>query len=142
MDGTLLDSKGIISDENKNALKLLAEKGAAIVLATGRLDLMIKSYIHELGIQAPVISCNGGLIRDIKSNKVYYKNLMDDSLSFEILDFCNKRNINYLVYTLWLKIFFLFLNPSASGRTSQKPMMMLASSLMNTLISIIMNEFN
>lgn len=99
MDGTLLNSKNIITEENVTALKKLQQQGTEVMIASGRTDLMIKKYIKQLDLRGHVISCNGGLIRNITTDEIVYSRPMDKSTVKEILSYCNKESINYLVYT-------------------------------------------
>lgn len=64
MDGTLLQDDKHISEENRKAVARLKEAGIQFVIATGRHDSMVKTYLDELEIETPVISCNGGMVRD------------------------------------------------------------------------------
>lgn len=100
MDGTLLSSQGIISEENEAALKKLQEKGLEVIIASGRTDLMVKSYVKQLGLTGPVISSNGGLIRNIETGEIIYSKLIKKSVVEEILNYCGENNIGFLLYTL------------------------------------------
>lgn len=48
LDGTLLNSYGEISDENKKAIKIAREKGIEIVLTSGRMSTSVKDIAHEI----------------------------------------------------------------------------------------------
>lgn len=100
MDGTLLDSKSVISQANEAALKRLQEEGLEVIIASGRTDLMVKSYIKQLGLTGPVISSNGGLIRNIRTGEILYSKLIEKSVVKEILTFCYENNIDFLLYTV------------------------------------------
>lgn len=99
MDGTLLNSQNVISEKNELALKKLQENGVEIIIASGRTDLMVKAYIRQLGITGPVISSNGGLIRNVKTGEILYSKLIDKTVVREILSYCNRNNIDFLIYT-------------------------------------------
>ena len=47
MDGTLLNSDGVISKENEAALKKLKKMGLEVIIATGRVDLMVRSILSS-----------------------------------------------------------------------------------------------
>ncbi len=51
MDGTLLNSKDLISEENEAALKKLQQNGVEVIIASGRVDLMVKPFIKQLDFQ-------------------------------------------------------------------------------------------
>jgi len=99
MDGTLLNSKGIISNENEVALKKLQRMGLEVIIATGRVDLMVKSYIKQLELKGPVISCNGGLIRNIETGEIIYSKVMDKSTVKKIITYCTTFKVDFILYT-------------------------------------------
>lgn len=100
MDGTLLNSQGAISEKNEAALKKLQNKGMEVIIASGRTDLMVKSYVKQLGLTGSVISSNGGLIRNIKTGEILYSKLIEKSVVREILSYCIENNVDFLLYTL------------------------------------------
>lgn len=100
MDGTLLNSQGVISEENEKALKVLQEKGLEVIIASGRVDLLVKSYIKQLNLKGYIIGCNGGLIKNIETGKVLYSKTMDKDAAKEILFYCIENKINFLIYTI------------------------------------------
>lgn len=99
MDGTLLNSQDMISEENEAALKKLQESGVEVMIASGRLDLLVKRYVHQLDLKGYVISCNGGLIRSLHTGEIIYSNAMNKNTVQEILTYCMDKNIHFLVYT-------------------------------------------
>lgn len=99
MDGTLLNSKGIISEENEKALKDLEKKGLEVIIASGRVDLMVKTYIKQLNLKGHIIACNGGLIRNIGTGEILYSKIIDKDTSREVIFYCIQNNIDFLIYT-------------------------------------------
>ncbi|HBT50217.1 MAG: putative hydrolases of the HAD superfamily [Caldanaerobacter subterraneus] len=73
-DGSLLNSNSAISDRTKEAVREVISRGVIFTIATGRMFSSILPYAEELKINAPVISYNGALIKDIYTKKVYYYN--------------------------------------------------------------------
>ena len=55
LDGTLLNSYGEISDENKDAIKQAKQKGIEIVLASGRMSSSVINIAKEVGADNYVI---------------------------------------------------------------------------------------
>ena len=70
LDGTLLDSHGEVSEENKQAIKKLKDQGAEIVITSGRMSSSIKEIAEEIGANKYFISGNGSMIYDIEQNKI------------------------------------------------------------------------
>jgi len=100
MDGTLLNSDNVITNENEVALKKLKKMGLQVIIATGRIDLMVKVYIKQLDLKGPVISCNGGLIRNIGTGEILYSKIMDKKSVKEIITYCMKNNVHFIIYTV------------------------------------------
>jgi Cof subfamily protein (haloacid dehalogenase superfamily) len=98
MDGTLLNSKGIITKENQSALQRLEETGIEVILASGRVGPMMKPFSKQLGLGGHIISCNGGLITNISSGDILYSNIMDKIIVMKIINYCIEHTINFLVY--------------------------------------------
>lgn len=67
LDGTLLNSKGKISDENKLAIRRAEEKGVLVTIATGRRFRDARPVALEAGFNAPIITHNGALLKFAQS---------------------------------------------------------------------------
>nr|WP_312579528.1 Cof-type HAD-IIB family hydrolase [Sedimentibacter sp.] len=100
MDGTLLNSAGLISIENEIALKKLQEMGIEVIIASGRTDLMMKSYIKQLELKGHIICCNGGLVKKIETGDVVYKSPIDNETAKKVIKYCFENTVNFLVYTI------------------------------------------
>ena len=59
MDGTLLSSKGEVTNENKETLQKAQKEGVSIVITTGRIYQCAKGFNKQIGINGPIISSNG-----------------------------------------------------------------------------------
>lgn len=58
LDGTLLNSYGDVSDENKKAIKNAKEQGLEIVLTSGRMSASIYAIAEEIGADNFMIAGN------------------------------------------------------------------------------------
>jgi Cof subfamily protein (haloacid dehalogenase superfamily) len=63
LDGTLLDSRGHISDRNRLAIQNAREQGVRVALVTGRRFRDSRPIALELGLDVPLISHNGALTK-------------------------------------------------------------------------------
>ncbi len=63
LDGTLLSSKGEISEANREAIKLAEQAGTLVTVCTGRRFRDARPVALELGLNAPLVSHNGALIK-------------------------------------------------------------------------------
>jgi Cof subfamily protein (haloacid dehalogenase superfamily) len=63
LDGTLLDSRGNISERNRIAIDSARERGVHVALVTGRRFRDSRPVALELGLDVPLISHNGALTK-------------------------------------------------------------------------------
>ena len=63
LDGTLLDSRGHISERNRLAIDSAREQGVRVALVTGRRFRDSRPVALELGLDVPLISHNGALTK-------------------------------------------------------------------------------
>ena len=63
LDGTLLDSRGQISERNRIAIDSARERGVHVALVTGRRFRDSRPIALELGLDVPLISHNGALTK-------------------------------------------------------------------------------
>lgn len=98
LDGTLLDDHHDISEANKRAILKLAKMNCKVVLATGRPDMLVKEYVAKLGIQTPVISCNGAMIREPFTQEVMYQQALSKEDVFKVLKLCRDYGYIYMAY--------------------------------------------
>lgn len=70
MDGTLLTHDKRLSEEDAEAIVRFREAGGTFAVATGRVIQATRHYFDTIGLNSPVILCNGGMIYDCAKNKV------------------------------------------------------------------------
>ena len=68
MDGTLLDEKGLVSDENCQAIEEAQANGIHVVLSTGRSILTCGEYAKSLNLSSYLVTVNGSEIWDCSGN--------------------------------------------------------------------------
>lgn len=64
VDGTLVNTEKQISVQNFEAIQYAVSKGVTVVLNSGRPHLSIRQYAIQLGLEGPIISSNGALVRE------------------------------------------------------------------------------
>lgn len=99
LDGTLLNSYGIIPEENRKAIKKAQEAGINVVLASGRTTNSVKSLAEELGGNEYIICGNGSLIYDLKKEEIIYDKFIEKTKALQIIQICEQNSIYYNVYT-------------------------------------------
>jgi Cof subfamily protein (haloacid dehalogenase superfamily) len=98
LDGTLMGEDAIISPKVKDAVRLAMEKGVRFTIATGRTFDSALLFAQELGINAPLICYQGGLIKDRLSGQVIYEQSVPLPLVQEAVRFTRQRGLHLNVY--------------------------------------------
>ena len=99
LDGTLLNSYGIVTQETINTIKKVIESGVEVVIASGRPIDSIKTIAKEIGSENYFIGGNGAIVYDIKKQKPIYERYMNKQKVLEIIKICEENSISYNVYT-------------------------------------------
>ncbi len=98
IDGTILKYDFVnFTSEVKKCIKFLRDKGIKVVLATGRMHKAAQFLADELGIDTPIISYQGGFIKD-KAGKVYYRKDLDSSVAKEIIKWARENKVHINLY--------------------------------------------
>ncbi len=79
MDGTLLGSDNLISEENARALRDANEAGIEIAICTGRMVEEITGYAQRAGFSCWAAGCNGARVLDPTGKLVIRHDLPDGS---------------------------------------------------------------
>lgn len=98
LDGTLLNSDKEISQENIEYIKYAIEKGIKVLICSGRIYTGAKVFAEQLSIEGPMIVCNGAMIRDAKTGKAYYRNMLSKEDCMKVVDLLKKEDIYFHTY--------------------------------------------
>lgn len=99
LDGTLLNSYGVVTERTKQTIKKCVDKGIEIVLASGRPNDSIEAIAKEIGANHYFIAGNGALVYDMKKEEVIYEKYMSKEKVLEVIKLCEQNSISYNVYT-------------------------------------------
>lgn len=92
MDDTLLNSNTKLSKRNAAAIHRAIAKGIVFMIATGRMYVSVKPYADALGLDVPLVTYNGALVKGSKSGKVYYEHPLKLETAREILAYCKEKD--------------------------------------------------
>lgn len=70
LDDTLLNGKLVISQRNKEYIQRAREAGVQVTLATGRMYCSALPYARELGLNLPLVTYQGALVKEAVSGEV------------------------------------------------------------------------
>lgn len=99
LDGTMLNSYGIVTENTKKVIKETIERGTEVIIASGRPIDSIKTIAKEIGNNKYFIAGNGALIYDMQKEKVVYEKYLNKQKVLEIIKICEENSIAYNVYT-------------------------------------------
>ncbi len=97
MDGTLLNSRGEVSDRTRQAIYDAGKKGVYVVLATGRILKSAINHAIELELNKPIISSNGAIIVDENKNIIYQRPMVSQSVK-SVIEIGQSENVYFHFY--------------------------------------------
>ena len=99
LDGTMLNSYGVVSEETKNTIKEVEKQGVEVIIASGRPIASIKEIAKEIESKNYFIAGNGAIIYDMKKDEIIYEKTLSKEKVLEIIKICEENSISYNVYT-------------------------------------------
>ncbi|MBO6088124.1 HAD family phosphatase [bacterium] len=100
IDGTILNweyggfTQGVI-----DCVKKLTASNVKVVLVTGRMHKSATFLADELGLDTPIVSYQGGMIKENKENgECYYRKNLDNEKAKEIIKWARENNIHINLY--------------------------------------------
>ena len=99
LDGTMLNSYGIVTQNTKEVIKKVQEKGIEVIIASGRPIDSIKTIAKEIESENYFISGNGAILYDIKKDEIIYENILKKAKTLDIIKICEENSIYYNIYT-------------------------------------------
>lgn len=97
LDGTLLTSRGELSERNSKAIAAARSLGVRVALVTGRRFRDARPLALELGLDVPVISHNGALTKHARTLETVSATLLPLDAAKEVLRIGRANNADALV---------------------------------------------
>ena len=94
LDGTLLNSEHVLPSENREALQQLAANGVLVVLVSGRMHRSMQPISDQIGLENPIISYNGGMVKHAKSGEVYHHTPVSADYAMAVVNNCMEQNLH------------------------------------------------
>lgn len=98
IDGTLLNDRGELTENTKNAIKQWVDKGLIFTIASGRPIQGIEKLNRTLNLDVPFITYNGAMVVMGKSKKVLYEQKLSRNDSREIISLGNNYNATIMIW--------------------------------------------
>jgi Cof subfamily protein (haloacid dehalogenase superfamily) len=97
LDGTLLSSRGEVSERNRRALREARARGVRLAVVTGRRFRDARPLALELELDAPVISHNGALTKHARTLETVAVTLLPLDAAREVLRIGRERNLDAMI---------------------------------------------
>ena len=94
LDGTLLNDDHIVTDRNCRALQKLSAQGVVVVLVSGRMHRSILPFSNQIGLENPIISYNGGMVKHAKTGEVLHHTPIPARIAAELVEVCDQRGVH------------------------------------------------
>jgi Cof subfamily protein (haloacid dehalogenase superfamily) len=98
LDGTLMNDDMIISARVRQAIAAAQQRGVVVTLATGRMLDFLRPIAQDLGITAPLICYQGGLIQAPDADVPLYRATLEPALVREVLEWQAQRDARIFLY--------------------------------------------
>ncbi len=97
VDDTLITDELTILPECQEAIEQARQKGAEVMLATGRMFQATVPYARQLGLSGPLILYNGGLVQTVEGEVLDHRPV-PLALAREIAQLCHAHDLHLNVY--------------------------------------------
>ncbi|MGI5875902.1 MAG: Cof-type HAD-IIB family hydrolase [Dethiobacteria bacterium] len=98
LDDTLLNDEFIISARNIEAIQKVAKKGILPVIATGRMFCSALPYARQLGVDLPLITYHGALIKNAGNEEILRHCTIPYEMAAGIIRFGEKNKLHLNLY--------------------------------------------
>lgn len=96
IDGTILKYNFEFNQEVKDCITKLTNDDVKVVLVTGRMHSATDYIAEELGLNTPIVSYQGGLIKH--NGETLYEKHLDPNVAKEIIHWAKKNDVHLNLY--------------------------------------------
>lgn len=112
IDGTLLNPQRHITPRTRESIKAAQEAGIVVTLATGRRYINTAPIAAELGMDIPIILCDGALIIQHPDGSVMHSHHLDAEVAQQVIEILIKYKIQPIVHRININIEEVWTGPS------------------------------
>ena len=99
LDGTLLTPGDSIHPNDVMAIRAAREAGVIVTLATGRLTSRTHHIARALGLDAPLVCADGGIVACSTTERVLARHAVSRELSITLLELFARESLSSFVFT-------------------------------------------
>jgi len=115
LDDTLLGPDHRISPRNARAVHAVMARGVTVIIASGRMHEATLRFADQLGLDTPIISYNGAMVKRPHTDDVWLHARIPAELAEIVVNYSREHDLqlNYylddhlytLAYTPWMKLY-------------------------------------
>jgi Cof subfamily protein (haloacid dehalogenase superfamily) len=98
IDDTLITDDKEVTPGTQAALEQAVEAGAVVTLATGRAYASAKVIARQTGLNVPIITYQGALVKTLLDEKVLYERYVPVEAARKLYTFCLDRDLHLQTY--------------------------------------------
>ena len=91
LDGTLLNSEKRVTPYTRDVLRRAMARGVHVTLATGRMIGGAAYFGRQVGVNAPLICCNGGVVQGMDAPEPLFLRCLPQETVCRLLTLCHAR---------------------------------------------------
>lgn len=99
LDESLLGADGLVGPQDLETIRTLKAKGVYFFIATGRHFSLARQLAWQVGLDMPVICCNGGHVYDFTSGATLMARDIEPAAAAAMKDYLDSLGRHYLIYT-------------------------------------------
>lgn len=94
LDGTLLNDEHIVTERSCDALRKLSAQGVMVVLISGRMHRAIKPVSDQIGLDNPIISYNGGMVKHPRTEEVIHHTPIPAAEAMALVEYGDQKGLH------------------------------------------------
>ncbi|MCR8636913.1 Cof-type HAD-IIB family hydrolase [Paenibacillus radicis (ex Xue et al. 2023)] len=98
IDDTLINDEKEITAGTKQALEQALAQGVTVTLATGRMYASAKQLASQLGLNVPLITYQGSLVKNAIDGKILYERSVPVEAAHYLFDYCERNDLHLQTY--------------------------------------------
>ena len=94
LDGTLLNDEHTVTNRSCEALQKLSAQGAVVVLISGRMHRAILPISDQIGLENPIISYNGGMVKHPRTGEVIHHTPIQTADASALVEYGDQKGLH------------------------------------------------
>ncbi|MCM3783570.1 Cof-type HAD-IIB family hydrolase [Neobacillus mesonae] len=98
IDDTLINDEKEVTNPTQKALEAAVAKDVVVTLATGRAYASAQAIARQTGLNVPIITYQGALVKNLMDEKVLYERYVPMDAARKLYEYCLEHNLHLQTY--------------------------------------------